>query len=371
MTDTAATRHTNSASTRGAGATTPPSSNLPSPDANGSGSAPRPAETTTAAPPWNTALNLWQRLALVEGEAEDIAKSGQAPPEMGGFLFAEAGDAFEMARKLYSRHGIACIRSLADHSTEVIGETRGEKPKPIYRSLVEITLTLINADVPEEREVIRWPGMADDTMDKSLAKAGTAARKYGTLAALGITGDSPDADGEHPAAGSGSRTRASQPVNPEDDFGACDEPGCPGRWIRKQIKAKSGKEYTVIECSNRRWKGQGTCDRETDFRPDWKRYNEHRQRTAGLQPGEKPVPQSADVPRDTSSADEARSVAILLSELDGPSRMELLERYGYDKGDVTTWLRSLVPDDLGSVKASAELAKGAKAGDIDPDEIPF
>jgi len=187
-------------------------------------------------------LNLWQRLLLAQRSAKGLAKHGTAPQIMGGFHFATDADVADAVRDYLSGFGIVYLPSLAELVNIDAGATSTNKP--IYRTDVKVTLTLKNADRPEETEVVMWHGRGDDTADKGIGKAGTSAVKNAFIKLLNLQGDpSQDPDGADPTGGAdraGSPSADWRPVSSAPQMGPshysdvpCPQPGCTGKLVQR------------------------------------------------------------------------------------------------------------------------------------------
>lgn len=244
-------------------------------------------------------LSLWQRLFRAQKEAQDVPRTGTAPPEIGGYAFAEAHHVLGCARALWSRHGIASSLTCLSSRSEAIGTSRDGR-QIRTRASVEVALELRNPDRPEEVVTLTWPGVADDTGDKAVAKALTAARKGVVLAAMGVTGGDPDSDAEAPdtttpapspvashaaapqapaaprparqaqaqeeASGETGAAPANSSRRVEDRFGACGLNGCDGVLELVSGVSRQGRPYRLVRCSDR------DCPRQVDWSPDVKAY---------------------------------------------------------------------------------------------------
>jgi len=199
-------------------------------------------------------LNLWQRLLLAQTSAKGLAKHGTAPQIMGGFHFATDADVADAAREFLSAFGIVYIPSLPELVNLDAGVTSTNKP--IYRTDVRVTLTLKNADRPEETEVVTWHGRGDDTGDKGVGKAGTSAVKNAFIKLLNLQGDpSQDPDGADATRGEdrAPRTttrpeRAWQAVTPpsqgEHSGIDCTMAGCAGTLVQR-----NGSRGAFVSCT--------------------------------------------------------------------------------------------------------------------------
>jgi len=298
--------------------------------------------------------------------AANVPKLGVAPPEMGGYPFVRDIDVSDTARALYAKHGIAYYPpSMVSDITEQCGETA--KGKPIYRSIVRLRFKLVNVDDPSDSHEWEWAGIGDDTADKGLSKAGTSCVK-GTLTKALLIGGEPahDSDATDATGGEGrthQRTASAPSVNPADDYGPCDEPGCAGRLIGKDVNKKDGTTTRVLKCSLERYKDRGSCDRQTDWRPNWKQWEAYRDRHA-----DGTVPDANDqtpIPFDgaPSVTPSITGLWAMLCELPDVTRASLLKAAGYVGGNQKpeAWLALLPDDKRHAMKVAVEDISAAQA----------
>lgn len=130
-----------------------------------------------------------------------VKKSGKHPQ---GWTFPTEGDIADMVRAELGARGIVCIPTLLDHGEVGMGQT--QRGAPITRHTVRLKFTLSDGKDSLEAE---WVGQADDSSDKGLPKAITAARKSFLISAFLISsGDEPDAHEVTPAASPPSKRQA-------------------------------------------------------------------------------------------------------------------------------------------------------------------
>jgi len=143
--------------------------------------------------PRDPSLNVHQRMLLVMERIGYIPKSGQAPPEMGGFMFVRDADVKDRVREECVRAGVLPSVSMYGRAFETIATKSGGQA---ILATVWGTMTFTNVDSPDQSVVIECHGQGLDRQDKALSKATTSAIKYGLISAFAIpTGQDPD--GEH------------------------------------------------------------------------------------------------------------------------------------------------------------------------------
>ncbi len=135
--------------------------------------------------------NIYQRILAITQELGAIEKTGQADPRMGGYEFIEHAQIMGRLRTLLVKHGVTIIPSMRVAGREAVPREGG---KVAHRVTGDLTLTVINADRPDDRFTIEWPGEALDNQDKATQKAGTSAEKYALMKLFKIS-DREDPDG--------------------------------------------------------------------------------------------------------------------------------------------------------------------------------
>lgn len=112
--------------------------------------------------------NLYQRLTRVYAEIETLAQSGK---HQQGWTYVPKDAIIEQVRDVLSKNGIVLLVNVLAHDRTEFGN-KGERVTVLMR------FALVNADNPDERELIEgWPGMAVDYNDQALKKAITAAKR--------------------------------------------------------------------------------------------------------------------------------------------------------------------------------------------------
>ena len=132
---------------------------------------------------------LAKKLIAVMQECRYVAKNGVNTFHK--YKYATCADVLEMVNAAFVKHGIASITV-----PEVVDlhELTTAKGSTEHIATVKITIKLVDADSGESLE-ISGMGSGQDSGDKAVMKAQTAAIKYAYLLSFAIsTGDDPEAD---------------------------------------------------------------------------------------------------------------------------------------------------------------------------------
>ena len=132
---------------------------------------------------------LAKKLIAVMQECRYVAKNGVNTFHK--YKYATCADVLEMVNAAFVKHGIASITV-----PEVVDlhEVTTAKGSTEHIATVKVTIKLVDADSGESLE-ISGMGSGQDSGDKAVMKAQTAAIKYAYLLSFAIsTGDDPEAD---------------------------------------------------------------------------------------------------------------------------------------------------------------------------------
>ena len=138
------------------------------------------------------ALNLWQKRALMIEELGTVPKRGWNDHHK--YNYALEADVVAYLGPLMSKYMLVTkVDVLLDRVERIdMGSTRSGTSMTLTRLPLEVTF--INADNPDEREMVTWIGEGSDTGDKGVYKSYTGALKYLYLKWFLIaTGDDPEA----------------------------------------------------------------------------------------------------------------------------------------------------------------------------------
>lgn len=118
-------------------------------------------------------LNLYQKLAKITGEIGVIAKDGNNQQQK--YKYIEYETIAGKFRELFSKYGVVLIPSMVEQERSTITTSRGSSG---VSTVCHFEFTVVNADKPDDRFVVKWQGEAADYGDKATNKAATAAVKY-------------------------------------------------------------------------------------------------------------------------------------------------------------------------------------------------
>lgn len=118
-------------------------------------------------------LNLYQKLAKITGEIGVIAKDGNNQQQK--YKYIEYETIAGKFRELFSKYGVVLIPSMVEQERSAITTSRGSSG---VSTVCHFEFTVVNADNPDDRFVVKWQGEAADYGDKATNKAATAAVKY-------------------------------------------------------------------------------------------------------------------------------------------------------------------------------------------------
>jgi hypothetical protein len=142
-------------------------------------------------------LNLYQKLAKITGEIGVIAKDGNNQQQK--YKYIEYETIAGKFRELFSKYGVVLIPSMVEQERSAITTSRGSSG---VSTVCHFEFTVVNADKPDDRFVVKWQGEAVDYGDKATNKAATAAVKYYLMRQFNISskGDE-DPDSQTPEVG--------------------------------------------------------------------------------------------------------------------------------------------------------------------------
>ena len=118
-------------------------------------------------------LNLYQKLAKITGEIGVIAKDGNNQQQK--YKYIEYETIAGKFRELFSKYNVVLIPSMVEQERTSITTARGASG---VSTVCHFEFTVVNADKPDDRFVVKWQGEAADYGDKATNKAATAAVKY-------------------------------------------------------------------------------------------------------------------------------------------------------------------------------------------------
>ena len=149
-------------------------------------------QPTAIKPEERQKLNLWQKRALMIEELGTVPKRGYNDHHR--YNYALEADVVSYLGPLMTKYMVVTKVSVMIDKVERIdmGTTRGGAMMTLTR--VPLAVEFINADKPDERDVVEWIGEGSDTGDKGVYKAYTGGLKYLYMKWFLIaTGDDPEA----------------------------------------------------------------------------------------------------------------------------------------------------------------------------------
>ena len=201
-----------------------------------------------------SALNLYQKLARMSGEAHRIAPRGWN--DHFKYNFVPHGDVVDMIRELCAKYGVVVLQRPVVESFH--REPASEK-QHLTRIIYEYEV--INADAPEERFTLPAIGEGVDSLDKGSYKASTGADKYFWFRLLHIpTGDDPDATGtSSDGRARGKAAAAQRQLEPKARCERChgpvtsltiEKPGVPKEFIpAERVLARAQEKFGKPICA--------------------------------------------------------------------------------------------------------------------------
>jgi hypothetical protein len=105
-----------------------------------------------------------------------VKKEGQAPAKAGGFPFHRIDDVEAGLKPLLVEHGVMCYTSVTEATNdkmEVIkkGQNGGTYTQIQWHSEVEVEVTFVDVESPEEKLTLKTRGSGIDFSDKAIGKA--------------------------------------------------------------------------------------------------------------------------------------------------------------------------------------------------------
>jgi hypothetical protein len=148
----------------------------------------QPVMGTSAEAPVAGPRTLYQRLCAIMADLGAIPKTGINQGQ-GNYRFIESAEMMAILRPRFAEHGVVLLPEVLSHTV-----SRPEQSRQVYVT-VSLRITLVNADLPEDRVSLLWLAEAADVGDKAINKAITAGVKYALLKLLLLSDrEEPDAD---------------------------------------------------------------------------------------------------------------------------------------------------------------------------------
>lgn len=144
-------------------------------------------------------MSLNQRLALVRGEIGRIRKDGNN--EFHNYTYMSADQVKAVVGDALQHNGVVFAMSMLGVKSEVIKTKKGDA----MRVICEFEMRFMSTDNPDDRLVLCWFAEGQDSGDKAINKAATAALKYFLVDNLLLASGEQDPDSLSPSI-EGSRT---------------------------------------------------------------------------------------------------------------------------------------------------------------------
>ena len=137
-------------------------------------------------------LNVYQRLSEVRKSVEYLKKDKQGQQ----FMYVGSADVLAALREKINEAGLILVPEIVNHKVSVYERTNSKgNPTNDYFTELDMTMTWVNIDVPEETVKVSWYAQGVDLAgEKGVGKALTYAEKYFLLKTFNIATDKDDPD---------------------------------------------------------------------------------------------------------------------------------------------------------------------------------
>jgi hypothetical protein len=139
-------------------------------------------------------MSLYVKMARIMAEIGTIGKTGELKGGGLNYKYVKDSDVYNTVRELLARENIALFASMThvQQNRIVTGKDKYDNDKDKYHTLAEFSYVLVDSESGETM-TCTWFAESDDSNDKGVNKAATAALKYWLLKTFIIpTGDDPD-----------------------------------------------------------------------------------------------------------------------------------------------------------------------------------
>lgn len=139
-------------------------------------------------------MNLYEKINAIMEEIKHLQKDSSVPVGSGSVYKAISEEKVTgTIRKALIKHGLVIIPIKREVSRSIREYTKYEKDAVDYFTDIKTEYKIINAEKPEEFEIVASAGQGIDTQDKGIGKAITYDYKYLLLRVFAIsTGEDPD-----------------------------------------------------------------------------------------------------------------------------------------------------------------------------------
>lgn len=185
--------------------------------------------------------NICGKLVNIMAEVSHVAKNGTN--DFHHYKYATASDVLEKVNETLCKYGIASLAQAKLISMENVVNAKGNQE---HLATVMVSIKLVDTESGES-VIISGLGNGQDSGDKAVMKANTAAIKYAYLMTFNIsTGDDPEADRRTDEFGEGFSQQSPFPFNSSSQEGEYTSAVTVPRNVRRNGTKNSG--YNCVDC---------------------------------------------------------------------------------------------------------------------------
>ena len=180
--------------------------------------------------------NICGKLVNVMAEVSHVAKNGTN--DFHHYKYATASDVLEKVNETLCKYGIASLAQAKLISMENVVNAKGNQE---HLATVMVSIKLVDTESGES-VIISGLGNGQDSGDKAVMKANTAAIKYAYLMTFNIsTGDDPEADRRTDEFGEGFSQQSPFPFNSSSQE---------GEYVPRNVRRSGTKNsgYNCVDC---------------------------------------------------------------------------------------------------------------------------
>ena len=180
--------------------------------------------------------NICGKLVNIMAEVSHVAKNGTN--DFHHYKYATASDVLEKVNEMLCKYGIASLAQAKLISMENVVNAKGNQE---HLATVMVSIKLVDTESGES-VIISGLGNGQDSGDKAVMKANTAAIKYAYLMTFNIsTGDDPEADRRTDEFGEGFSQQSPFPFNSSSQE---------GEYVPRNVRRSGTKNsgYNCVDC---------------------------------------------------------------------------------------------------------------------------
>ncbi|MEE1361424.1 MAG: ERF family protein [Selenomonadaceae bacterium] len=180
--------------------------------------------------------NICGKLVNIMAEVSHVAKNGTN--DFHHYKYATASDVLEKVNETLCKYGIASLAQAKLISMENVVNAKGNQE---HLATVMVSIKLVDTESGES-VIISGLGNGQDSGDKAVMKANTAAIKYAYLMTFNIsTGDDPEADRRTDEFGEGVSQQSPFPFNSSSQE---------GEYVPRNVRRSGTKNsgYNCVDC---------------------------------------------------------------------------------------------------------------------------